>query len=153
VATGDACDSTQSAYKDLVRKELSPGLRTLGFVGSGGQYSLPCQDCWVLLGFQKSKWNTTSEVSFTINLLVASKATWPQLEPPSANIMHDPPAVHARIGHLIPGSIEDRWWQLSSSDDLEDLGAQVLQCVEAFAVPWLTDQMRALGCTIGRGMR
>jgi hypothetical protein len=138
--------SAQTAFQDIVKRHLSPGLRNLGFVGSSGTYSLPCRNCWALVGLQKWRYNTATEVAFTVNLSVVIKRTWRSSEPPSANITYQPPAVHSRIGHLLPGSIEDRWWRLTPVEDQERVAAEVLRCVEDFAVPWFRDQMATLRC-------
>src|SRR6478609_3796415 len=66
----------QTVYKDLVKEMLSPGFRRLGLIGSGGRYSLKSDCCWALLGLQKSAFSDASDVRFTANLLVVSRAAW-----------------------------------------------------------------------------
>jgi hypothetical protein len=43
----------QALYDDMVRL-ISPGLRELGFTGSGSRYSLQADGGWYFLGLQKS---------------------------------------------------------------------------------------------------
>jgi hypothetical protein len=52
----------QETYADLVKGQISPELRVLGFKGSGGRYSLPSSTCWALLSFQKSAYSDATEV-------------------------------------------------------------------------------------------
>jgi hypothetical protein len=77
----------------MLRSEVAPRLRALGFKGSGQVYTLPDEDAWVLVGFQKFTRSTADHVDFTINVTVASKAAWSEMgrernlpEKPSANI-------------------------------------------------------------------
>jgi hypothetical protein len=72
VAAAAVSAAAQDLYDQLVKQSLSPALRSLGFTGSGGRYSLRNEDCWVLVGFQKSAYSDGDEVRFTVNLLVAT---------------------------------------------------------------------------------
>jgi Domain of unknown function (DUF4304) len=94
----------------MLKTQLAPGLRELGFKGSGRSYELPCPDHWAMLGLQGSKWNDSSEVLFTINLLVVSRSLWERERAqdsylgakPKPNYMHGTFAWWQRIGSLMP---------------------------------------------------
>jgi hypothetical protein len=47
--------TVQIVYADMLRTEIAPRLRVLGFKGSGNSYVLPDDDRWLLVGFQKNR--------------------------------------------------------------------------------------------------
>ena len=137
----------QAMYDALVKDTLSPALRALGFKGSAGRYSMPCSDCWALLGFQKSAYSDAVEVQFTINLLVVNKSAWnaarqeaPHLpERPTPTTWYGEPAAQARIGDLTPEG-EDKWWRVYSPANMAAVGNDVLHDITEYALPWLRHQ-------------
>ncbi|RPE41173.1 uncharacterized protein DUF4304 [Streptomyces sp. Ag109_O5-1] len=50
----------------MMRTQIAPALRALGFKGSGQIFELPHPASWALLGFQKSAYNTARHVEFTV---------------------------------------------------------------------------------------
>src|SRR5882757_3399617 len=62
--------TAQEAFTSLLRAQIAPGLRALGFKGSGQTYELPHLETWALIGFQKSAHNTARHIEFTVNVTV-----------------------------------------------------------------------------------
>jgi Domain of unknown function (DUF4304) len=126
----------------MVKTQLGPGLRALGFKGSGRHYELPSTDHWAMLGLQGSKWNDSAEASFTINLLVVSRSVWEQERTqlsylgakPNPNQLGPTFAWWKRIGNLMPER-EDAWWTVTGGMNTADLSQEVLEAVEAYALP------------------
>lgn len=107
-------DDAQARFKAWTNEHLAPGLRRLGFKGSGQTFSLPDDECWVLLGVQKSTSSTARQVKFTLNLSVANRQLWSDLRQwqhywlaakPSANVT-SPGQQSRRIGNLLPDGRE-----------------------------------------------
>uniref|UniRef100_UPI003A8AB972 DUF4304 domain-containing protein n=1 Tax=Streptomyces sp. Agncl-13 TaxID=3400628 RepID=UPI003A8AB972 len=73
MADGSA-PTAQQAFASLMRARIAPGLRALGFKGSGQTYELPHLETWALIGFQKAAHKTAGQVEFTLNVTVADKA-------------------------------------------------------------------------------
>ncbi len=106
--------TAQETYQAMVREQIAPRLRALGFRGSGSVYRLPDHAAWRLLGFQRSVSSNPQRVKFTINLTLADKAAWraalpthPWIGPrPTGNVGEyvAPPEVVevARVGSLMP---------------------------------------------------
>ncbi len=132
----------------MVKDFLSPGLRGMGFTGSGGRYSLASPECWALVSLQKSAYSDAAVIKFTVNLLVANKADWlaarvarPYLpERPSAGTQYEKPAVSQRIGILTPDHL-DKWWRVSFAVDLEAVSNEVLRDIRECGLPWLRQQL------------
>jgi Domain of unknown function (DUF4304) len=159
----------QNAYRLLLSDLVSPRLKQLGFNHSRNQFLLPCEGCWVLIGFQKSKWSTVNRVQFTINLQVTKKEVWrlarslsesastgsPRLpsrpSPGTHYAMANSggavePVVNMRIGHLLPESRRDYWWSVEGTTSLEQLAEDVLRTIDRFALPWLHQEMTKQEC-------
>src|SRR5947209_7169681 len=66
-------ESAQETFKRMMREQVAPQLRALGFKGSGQRFTLPSDSHWALLGFQRSAWGDSRKGKFTINLTVVSK--------------------------------------------------------------------------------
>ena len=108
----DAADMATALdiFRLMMREEIAPGIRRMGFKGSGQSFILPSETHWVLLGFQKSTTSNANAVRFTVNVTAASRRAWTQARSehsylggaPSANISYGDFAWERRIGQLIP---------------------------------------------------
>jgi hypothetical protein len=138
--------TAQDSYKNMLRSEIGPGLRALGFKGSGGRYVLPDDERWQLVAFQGNRYNRADRVSFTVNLTAADKAKWAQTradqmwlpEQPTGN-SHFPvdKMILIRLGNLLPPLGEDRWWDVTPDRTTAPVSSEVLGAIETFGIPWL----------------
>jgi hypothetical protein len=143
----------QHLYDDMVKRLISPGLRQLGFTGSGGRYSLRADGCWSLLGLQKSVYSDGHEVRFTANLMVANKETWAGLraekpylpERPAPGTLYGDQIAQKRIGSLLP-AVEDTWWRVYDGVDLDAVANDVITGIGQHGLPWMRGQMAQQGC-------
>jgi len=128
--------AAQEAFRILLRDHLAPGLRALGFTGSGSAYRLPIPDAIALLGVQRSRHDDRERVSFTVNLTAGPATTWeaarrayPFLpERPAANTRYPGGLWHGRLGMQLPDR-RDQWWELDADTDLAALAAEVATAV------------------------
>jgi hypothetical protein len=138
----------QETYVTMMKTSIAPGLRALGFKGSGQNYALPSSGYWALLGFQKSSFSDASELRFTINVLVVAREAWeakkaerPELrDRPTATTFWGDFVWQRRIGRLLPGN-EDLWWELRADSHTEELASAVLWAVADYALPAMREQM------------
>jgi hypothetical protein len=141
--------TAQETYREMVKAELAPGLRALGFNGSRRKYQLPDPDHWALLGLQASQWSDSGELRFTVNLLVVSRRAWeresaqrPYLgAKPTANTHPGGFAWWVRIGRLMPENL-DKWWIVRAGAKTERLAREVLETIEIYGLPAMHAQMR-----------
>ncbi|GAA3443351.1 DUF4304 domain-containing protein [Planomonospora venezuelensis] len=126
----------------MLRDEIAPPLRELGFVGSGQVYRLPDDRHWALLGFQRSTGSTWELLRFTVNLSVVPKELWEQrrsagrLPPrPAPSTYYGPWTWWSRIGKLLPDG-GDHWWDVGPAPD-PAVASDVLAGVRDFALPAL----------------
>jgi hypothetical protein len=111
--------TAQAEFSSLLRNEVAPKLRALGFKGSGLQFQLKNGDCVGELSFQKSKWNTKSVVEFTVNL----------------NAMHVPTkrGWSSRLGFLM-ADLDDTWWILPAGSLTQPLLDDLIGAIRTYGV-------------------
>ena len=142
--------TAQEAYRDMVKAHLAPGLRALGFKGSGRNYELPCPEHWAMLGLQSSKWNDSREVHFTVNLLVVRRDVWERERversylgaKPTANTRPGGFAWSERLGILMPKG-RDEWWRLKAGEKSSKVAQKVLNAIEVYGLPAMRAQCRS----------
>lgn len=145
--------TAQSVYDELIKAAISPGFRNHGLAGSGGRYTIPCERCWVLASLQKSSYSDAAEIRFTLNLLVANRATWdaaraekPYLpDRPTAGTIYNAGESRTRIGEILPDGA-DKWWRLHGRVDPAAVADDFLHDFEQYGLPWLRREMLAQGC-------
>ncbi|XRQ08664.1 DUF4304 domain-containing protein [Actinomadura welshii] len=94
----------QVVFKEMLKTQVTPALRELGFKGSGQVYRLEVPDYWAMLGIQRSRSSDARKISFTLNLLCFAMAEWnelrkqaPQLpERPNPNVYYAPEILWQR---------------------------------------------------------
>ena len=69
-------DTALDVFRLMMREEIAPELRRMGFKGSGQSFILPSEAHWVLLGFQKARASYAEYVRFTVNVTAVSKRAW-----------------------------------------------------------------------------
>jgi hypothetical protein len=145
--------TAQDRYRAMLRDEIAPALRQRGFRGSGTAYVFPDDTHWLQLGFQSSKWNTSAEAAFTVNVAVADKVAWARFalgrnRPPNPNATYSRDTAVWRLGSLAFGA--DCWWQiLDVPDQSAGVAAQVLDAIDRVGLPWL--RSKGQGLEAGRG--
>jgi hypothetical protein len=141
--------TAQDTYREMMKTQVAPGLRALGFKGSGQKYELPSPDHWAMLGFQKSAWSDAGALRFTVNVFVVSRTGWETARTqrsyvpaqPTANRLWGDFVWQRRIGTLFPGR-EDFWWEVDANSRTDDLAAEVVAAIEEFALPAIREQIR-----------
>jgi hypothetical protein len=141
-------ETAQNTFKRMIREQVAPKLRVLGFKGSGQKFVLASDSHWAVLGFQRSAWGDSSEGSFTINLTVVAKQAWEQSRAerphrgviPQANAFEGAPAWEERIGRLMPGD-HDQWWKVRAGEQTDEVTSEVMNAVERYALPEMRRQI------------
>ena len=144
--------TAQSVYANMLRREIAPGLRALGFRGSGSKFVLPRVDWWQIVAFQKDYHSDAEHIRFTVNLTVANKAAWAadrEYEPslpvsPSGNTSYwYETEKRIRLGNLMPPRGEDRWWDVIAGVPTDPVAELVVSAIERRALPWFRTECAA----------
>jgi uncharacterized protein DUF4304 len=129
----------------MLRTQIAPRLRSLGFKGSGAVYVLPDDARWLLIGFQKTYYSRADCVRFTVNLTAADKVMWDEARRrfdwlgirPTGNSDFAPYSRMIRLGNLMPPNGSDRWWEIGPRRPSKPAASRILKAIESLAVPWL----------------
>jgi len=126
-------------------------MRERQFRGSAGKYSLPNDKAYILISFQKNRWNTKDDLEFTINVSVIAKTEWMQAkqkysflgEAPTGNEHYPLDMWSRRLAMLQPGS-GDKWWAVNNQDDLESVSSDIIDRIDRDALLAIEQQMALL---------
>jgi hypothetical protein len=106
--------SADSSFNQLLR-DLNTFLRMQGFRRSGQRYGRETEQCWQIIGLQKSRYSDTDEVRFTVNFGVTSKALMEFRDQDVAKMPLDWTCpIRWRIGELRERG--DHWWSSNDGD-------------------------------------
>jgi Domain of unknown function (DUF4304) len=144
-----AVQTAQDTYAAMLKTLIAPGLRAVGFKGSGQNYRLPSDDYWAMLGFQKSTSSDASHVRFTGNVVVVSRSGWDAVRAESPHLPERPTATtywgtfvwQKRIGELLPGG-EDLWWEVEAGSDAAELADAIVWAIRDYVLPAMKRQMK-----------
>ena len=111
-------------------------LKPLSFRKSGNTWIRPGE--WTqVINVQLSKWNSSTEAQFTVNLGISIEELHAASEglPLKGTLKEYDCDVRARIGQLFP-SKKDKWWQVTETTDSDQLADDVFARIDQFGLPW-----------------
>ncbi len=123
------------AFQEMLSRWIAPALREQGFSRRGSTFHLREEGNWGMINVQRSQTSTADQVSFTVNLGVASRrlmAFWqqPAEKRPSVWDCH----WRERIGFLLPAR-QDRWWTIDADTPPHTVAQEVRDATVSLAVP------------------
>jgi hypothetical protein len=122
----------------IIKSQIAPVLKSQGFRKEKRLWTRPAGETVQLVGLQASQWSVEDKGDFTFNLGVHWSTPYDDLIcapwPRSANAGFC--VFCRRIGSLLrpPG---DRWWDVSRSSKLDEVGQTAVQSVIEFGLPEL----------------
>jgi hypothetical protein len=129
--------TAQAVIKEVASRLHSDLLKPRGFKKTA--YTWIREDEWPkLINLQLSKWNSSEEARFTVNLgvfipeLHNAAGSYPVTGQPK-----EPDCdVRSRIGMLLPPGT-DKWWEVSAASDEGKLFDEVIADLVEVGLPWL----------------
>jgi hypothetical protein len=139
--------TAQEAFTKMLKQEVAPALRRLGFKGSGQRYELASDTHWAIVGFQKFSWSNQERIEFTLNITVAGKDEWGRAREERPYLPAKPSANtgggvgwRERIGNLMPEN-EERRWAVTTDHPTEPVAGDVVGAIRDFALPAMRKHM------------
>lgn len=115
-------------------------LAAAGFKRKGFHLHRKAGELFHAIQFQASRWGSTAEGKFTVNLIVTSPDLYKEwigrpfpLNPASALF-----PIQRRIGSLMPQR-SDYWWTVDSDTDISSLATKVAETIENSAIRFFAD--------------
>jgi hypothetical protein len=137
----------QDALEEVIRAGLAPALRADGYRKDGHTFRRERERCVQVVNVQSSRWDTSSEVQFTVNLGVFFPEVHALMEPGWGPGPGGPREAHctlrSRIGELMPER-KDHWWTLRPPSRFalfggtsERVAGELRAAFDQYASPWL----------------
>jgi hypothetical protein len=139
-----------SSAAELLFQRLLRSLRPLcaasDFRRRSQNFICETPECWGVINFQKSRYSSIDQKSFTINLAIASKRILAYYgkatsAPPPSYACH---WAEIRIGSLMPGR-RDKWWTLSDEASYSLVESEVKKSLSELAIPLLKPHLTEQG--------
>jgi hypothetical protein len=131
--------TAQEMFRQMMRDEIAPALRSLGFKGSGQAYFLPSETHWALLSFQRSQLRSTAErIEFAVNYDVTTTEEWDERrrtrgapERPSGSWL----GLRTIVDRGPHGGGLQHWWELRVGSPVQPLAEDVVTRITNEALP------------------
>ena len=141
--------TAQEAFTMLVKEQIAPALRELGFKGSVQRFVLPSETHWAQIGLQKFTRSNRDFVDFTANVTVVGRDVWdaeraesPHLPTqPAPNIFYGTYAWQKRIGDVVPERRE-KIWRVEPDRPAEPVAEEFVAAIRDHALPAMRKRMR-----------
>lgn len=142
--------NAQDWFRFMVETNLAPGIRALGFFGTGLRFRLDGDDCCGELVLEQTRSFSARTVRFTLLVGVISRDEWSaQLRvrpyyPTSEITRTERTSWQAPIGDLVTVSgypVGDLWWELEVGKPFKGMAAEIISTVREFALPAIQDRM------------
>jgi hypothetical protein len=122
----------------MMRDEIAPALRELGFKGSGQVYLLPSETHWAMLSFQRSMYSDAKRIRFAVNFDVTTKREWEnRRRTVSAPARPSPSWLHRNTiaDQFLPGGGLQHWWELRVTEPVRPVVDDVVSRIKHEALP------------------
>jgi hypothetical protein len=142
--------SAQDWFRLMVDMGLAPGLRALGFIGTGQRFRRELERHWAEITITQSQSLAEGCVRFTLHLRVLPKDEWsaqlrvrPYSTPGTApGPTPEPPVLwESPLGALVSVGgfpMGDLWWDLEVGQPFDSLAREVLTILRTFGLPAIT---------------
>lgn len=117
-------------------------LKEAGFRKNSNHYFKRNGEIGFCLNFQNDKWNTSDNVRFTINIGLFCDSFWLEhFDFQHTGIIPKFPkeyecAVRFRIGKFSNSQEMDKWWELTSSTNIEEVRNEIVQSLKEDVLPF-----------------
>ena len=130
----------QEVYAEVVAQA---GIATAqyGYVRKQGTLRRIVGDNAALINFQKSRWNSSDSVSFTLNLSIVCGALLDSGITTIKSAKEYDGHLRQRIGYLT-SEAADKWWEVNKATKVVALSAEIASLVISAAVPYLERYVR-----------
>jgi hypothetical protein len=132
-------------FGEMISRFIFPPLKKMGYKKMGTSFYVSFEGNWGIIDFQQSQKSVSNQVTFSINIGIASKRILNFLGFDEKNNRPDiwDTQLRVRLGHLMPEN-NDIWWTLDQETSIDKLGQAISDLVIKYAIPaiqaYITDE-------------
>jgi hypothetical protein len=130
----------QGLWNRLFKEALGPVYKAAGFKRKAGNFHRAAGDCLHVVNYQKSRYSSRDDVTFTINVGIASRRLlefYAAPHPPPLTVTEPQCQFRARIGSLL--GKDDVWWDIDASTAFEGLALEHIKLTWDPILKWLDE--------------
>src|ERR1700691_2996537 len=143
-----AVDTAQTAFKIMLRDQIAPALRKMGFKGSGNSYEMFRDGYRVLIQVQRSKFSTRDSVQFDANVS--------DVHPPTIELfnkenerarqqgkdLENGGGYSDRLNNLAGGNAYGFPWIVKPDEPRGPVAEDFIECVRRYFLPVIEEETR-----------
>lgn len=141
--------SAQDWFRLMVDMNLAPGLRALGFAGTGRRFRMEIDRHWAEISLDQAASLTTGRVRFTLHLRVLARDEWteqlrvrpyyPAAARPTLHTTWESPI--GGVVYVAGHPIGELWWELEVGQPFDSLAQEILDALHHFGLPALSNHI------------
>ncbi len=135
-----AATALQEGFEEVVA-QAGVAAAAYGYVRKQGTFRRIVGDNAALINFQRSRWNSSDSVSFTLNLSIVCGALLDTSGITIKSAKEYDGHLRQRIGYLT-SEAADKWWEINKATRVDVLSAEIASLVVSVAVPYLERYVR-----------
>lgn len=139
--------TAQDVFKAMLRQEIAPALRALGFKGSGNRYEMSRDEYRIQIQLQRSKWSTRDSVQFDANLSVIHPATMAlfneqnQSARQQGKAMEGSGSFHSRLNTLSRRNTHGFPWIIRANEPTEPVAHDFIEAIRRDFLPVIEEEV------------
>jgi Domain of unknown function (DUF4304) len=141
-------DTAQMVFKIMLRDQIAPALRKMGFKGSGNNYEMFRDEYRVLIQLQRSKFSTRDSVPFDANVSVVHPATIELFSKENERARQQGKELEIgggysnRLNNLAGRNAYGFPWIVTPDEPSEPVADDFIECVRRYFLPVIEDEIR-----------
>jgi hypothetical protein len=141
--------TAQEVFKTMLRQQIAPALREMGFKGSGNNYQMSREGYRIQIELQRSKWSTRDSVQFDANVSVRHPPTVELFNEANQRARQQGKAMenlgwnfHPRLSQLARPNTTQFSWIVRPNEPSEPVAHDFIEAVRNRFLPVIEEEIR-----------
>jgi hypothetical protein len=143
-----AVDTAQAAFKIMLRDQIAPALRQMGFKGSGNNYEMFRGEHRIVIQLQRSKFSTRDSVQFDANVSVVHPPTIELFSKENERARQQGKDLEVgggynnRLNNLAGRNTYGFPWIVKPDEPSEPVAYDFIDCIRQYFLPVIEEEIR-----------
>jgi Domain of unknown function (DUF4304) len=142
-------ETAQDVFKTMLRQQIAPALRKMGFKGSGNNYEMARDEYRIQIQLQRSTWSTRDSVQFDANVSVFHLPTRVLFNEENRKARQLGKAMegteqvfHPRLSQMARPNTSEFAWIVRPDEPSEPVANDFVECVRLYFLPVVEEEMQ-----------